>query len=261
MTRKRNRRAGFSLLEMLVVVAIFGIITGVVFQLLDLAQRRYKMESEVLGSFQGARLALDQITRDVHSSGYPPANQYSAAVVAANPQRFAIPFAFSPGYPAGCTMGGTCTTSPTQWDVIVESDIDPQLNNGVEWIRYRLNGRNLERGVATKTAATDPATATVNAGMVNFVENVINNTTVAEMTQIRTFYPAMFPGNAPVPMFTYMCQPAGGVLAACTAANTPRDIRSVNVTLIVRSPSDEPRNRQPRIMTLTGRARRVNPSS
>lgn len=259
--RKQNRQSGFSLLEMLVVVLIFGIITGVVFQLLDLTQRRYYVESAVLDSFQGARLAIDQLTRDIHSSGYPPANQFMAAVAAANPQRVAIPFAFSPGYPVSCNMG-VCRT-PNQWDLIVEGNPDPTVpGSTVQWIRYRLNGRTLERGAVAKVAGgVDPAVATAaGANMVPFVENVVNNTTAAEMTQIRTFYPAMFPGNTPVPVFTYMCQVGTNPLAVCTGANTPRDIREVNITLIVRSPADELRNRQPRVVTLTARARRINPA-
>jgi hypothetical protein len=34
----------------------------------------------------------------------------------------------------------------------------------------------------------------------------------------------------------------------------------VEITLIVRSPSDDPRNRQPRALALTARARRMNPN-
>jgi prepilin-type N-terminal cleavage/methylation domain-containing protein len=256
-------RRGFSLIEMLVVVALFTLITGVVFQMLDLTQRRHRAEADLLDSFQGARLAIDQITRDIHASGYPPANQF---IPGANAARFAIPFGFSPNYPAtpGCAIGATCLT-PGQFDLIVEADIDPEncvpaALNCIEWIRYRLNGRILERGVAQKTAGADPAVATLNAGMTPFIENVLNNTTAAEMNQIRTFYPAMFPGNAPVPVFRYMCQTGTGAVLPCTVANGPSDIREVEITLIVRSPSDDPRNRQPRALALTARARRMNPN-
>ena len=45
----------------------------------------------------------------------------------------------------------TCTT-PGDFDLIMESDIDPQNNNGVEWIRYQLPAgtTTLLRGVAQK---------------------------------------------------------------------------------------------------------------
>jgi len=48
------RERGFSLIEMLVVVAVFTVVTGAVFGLLDVAQQRYRIESEVLDAFQGA---------------------------------------------------------------------------------------------------------------------------------------------------------------------------------------------------------------
>lgn len=262
MKKRSVRQSGFSLLELLVVVAVFSVITGVVFQLLNDTQNRYRTESAALESFQDARLALDQMARDIHTSGYPPANQFTAAVAAARPDLYALPFGFSPNYPAipGCAMG-VCAT-PNQWDVIVETDVDPESANGVEWIRYRLNGNILERGSVTKTIGGDPLVATNAANvMVPFVENVMNNGTVAQMTQIRTYYPAMFPGNTPVPLFTYLCQVGTAPIAPCTAANNPRDIREVNITIIVQSPLLDLRNRQPRVMTLTGRARRINPSS
>lgn len=268
MKRYANRQAGFSLLEILVVVSIFTVITGAVFLLLDLSQRRYKMESEILASFQEARLGMDQLTRDVHSSGYPPANQFMPAVVAANPAGFAMPFAFSPNYPAGCVgpfqigVGG-CRT-PSEWDLIVEADVNQQLA-GIEWVRYRLNGRTLERGFATKVAGADPAAATAVAGggwgMAPFVDNVVNNTTAAEIVELQGFYPGLFPGGNPVPVFTYLCQIGTGNLTPCGAANLPQHIREVEITLIVRSPSRDPQTQQPRVMTLTGRARRINPSS
>lgn len=247
--RGANPQGGFSLIELLVVVAVFTLVSGAVFALLDTAQQRYRMESEFLDTFQGGRLALDQLARDVHSAGYPPANSF---FVAPAPNRVAeTPFAWTPGYPgATCGVGADCT-SPGNFDLIVEADLDPQNNDGVEWIRYRLNGTTLERGEAAKVAGADPAATTLPT-MVPYVENVMNNATPAQMAQIQAAYPAMFPGNNPVPIFTYRIDTG--------APNTPPNIREVNVTLIVMAPHADPRTRQPRVVTLTGRARRINPS-
>ena len=77
--RTRREQAGFSVIELLVVVAVFTVVTGAVFLLLDTAQQRYKMESEFLDTFQGARLAMDQIARDIHMAGFPPGNSFSVA--------------------------------------------------------------------------------------------------------------------------------------------------------------------------------------
>lgn len=244
---------GFTLLEMLIAVAVFTIVVGAVLSLLVVAQQRYQVELGRIDTFQSARQAMDLMVRDIHSAGYPPANAFSPAVLAANPQLRSLPFGWSPNYPATpCTVGVNCSAAggPSGFDLIVETDIDPLANNGVEWIRYRLNGTVLERGMASKTAGADP-TLTTNPVMVPYVENVMNNTTAAEMTFIRGFYPTMFPGNAPVPVFTYQFD-AGGV-------NTPATLRMVNITLIVRALNVDPKTRQPIVITLTGFSRRMNP--
>ena len=253
MKTQSSRRCGFSLIEMMVTVAIFTVVMAAVFGLLITIQQRYQTETARVDTFQGARQALDLMVRDIHIAGYPPATSFTAAAIAANPQRVALPFAWDPNYPATpCTVNVNCSAAggPSAFDLIVETDIDPLANNGVEWVRYRLNGTTLERGIATKAAGANPVNTTLPA-MVPYVENVMNNTTVAEMTTLRGFYPTMFPGNAPVPIFTYQFD-AGGV-------NTPLKLRAVNITLIVRSVNADPKTRQPIVVTLTGYARRVNP--
>lgn len=249
------RERGFSLIEMLVVVAVFTVITGAVFLLLNVSQQRYKMESELLGSFQTARIGMDQMMRDIHMAGYPPVQSLPTAVVAANPARVAFPFAWQPNYPA-TPCGVTGCTIPGPYDIIIESDIDPENGNGVEWIRYRLNGTTLERGVVGKNPGGNPEGATGPA-MLPYVEDVMNDAPAATKTRIRNSYPAMFPGGASVPIFTFLC---GNPAVACTVLNTPNDIREVNIVLIVAAPNPDPKTGQLRVVTLTGLARRMNPS-
>jgi prepilin-type N-terminal cleavage/methylation domain-containing protein len=257
------RERGFSLIEMLVVVATFTVITGAAFLLLNVSQQRYKMESELLDSFQSARIALDQMMRDIHTSGFPPRQSMPAAVTTANPQMAAFPFAWliGDGYPnAPCTVPG-CRT-PGAYDMIVETDLDPENGNGIEWIRYRLSPNDstvLERGVVNKAAAgTNDADAATAAVMFPYVENVMNDAPDARKTAIRGSHPAMFPGNASVPIFNYLC---GAPPVPCNGVtDTVMDIREVSIVLIVAAPNLDPRTRQVRVVTLTGLARRINPS-
>ncbi|MBI1750799.1 MAG: type II secretion system protein [Acidobacteria bacterium] len=254
MKHNTARHRGFSLLEMLIAVAIFTTIAGIVFGLLDASQQRYRMESGVLDSMQSARLAIDQITRDVQTAGYPPANSFTATTAANRPERVAFPFAWSPAYPATpCTVATTCsaTGGPASFDLIIETDADPLNANGIEWIRYRLNGTTLERGVATKQAGVNPATATL-AAMAPYVDNVMNSASAAQVNALQVYYPGLFPGGAPVPVFRYSFD-AG-------TAGTAADIREVNITLILQAQNPDPRTRQPRVIALTARARRSNPS-
>jgi prepilin-type N-terminal cleavage/methylation domain-containing protein len=244
------RERGFSLVELLMVVVVFTVITGAVFTMLNAAQQRYRMEAAVLEAFQDARLGLEQVARDIHSAGYPPANAYEDP--GATPANLiAMPFAWSPGYPnAACMVNATCAV-PGPFDLVIESDIDPQNNNGVEWVRYRLDGTTLERGVASKVAGGDPLAATEGV-MLPYIENVMNNAGADLMNRIRESHPDMFPGNQPVPVFTYPDLDG-------TAVYSVRELREVQISLIVRAPGVDPRTGQLRVVNLTGLARRLNP--
>jgi prepilin-type N-terminal cleavage/methylation domain-containing protein len=252
---------GFSLLELLIATVIFLLILGAVFDALILAQQRYQSESQYLEAFQAARSAIDQIGRDVHSAGYPPGDTFTALAAAGNPQLVATPFAWSPGYSAApCALGATCA-APGDFDLIIETNPALQSGSGIEWIRYELAGTTLYRGVASKTAGAGPAAAT-QANLVPYVENVMNNPPAAQMAQLEQAYPSMFPGNAPVKLFTYSCDGSSGPVDCSSVAppnNTPPYIRTVNVTLIVMAPAPDPRTGQPRLATLTGQFRRMNP--
>src|SRR5947208_14205322 len=97
----KKRQHGLTLVELLVALGIFLLVIGAAFTLLGSSQARYQTESQVLNSFQEARLALDQIVRDVNDAGYPP-----LTYAGIEPTKFAsTPFAWSPIY----TVLTTCT--------------------------------------------------------------------------------------------------------------------------------------------------------
>src|SRR5258706_6904808 len=99
MSKSRKRVNGYSLVELLVATVLFTIIAGSAFSLLLSAQLRYRGESDLTTAFQQANVAIDQITRDVHSAGYPPASSFAPGVVQGNPALMAVPFSWSTGYP------------------------------------------------------------------------------------------------------------------------------------------------------------------
>ena len=232
MKKQHDSANGFSLVELLVGTVLFTIISGAVFSLLMSAQLRYRGESNVTETFQQANVALDQITRDVHSAGYPPRSSVTANVATFNPDKYALPFAWSPDYPGRpCTMGGSCTV-PGNYDLILEADVNE--TGVVQWIRYSLVGTTLMRGVAQKQPFTDPVGATAgSAVLVSYLENVTN-------------------GNTGVPIFTY------GYDAG--ALQQPSNIREVNICLMVQAPQPDPQTGQYRTITLTGQAVRFNPN-
>src|SRR5229473_7041369 len=158
MTKSRQRENGYSLVELLVATVLFTIIAGTIFSLLFGAQLRYSSESGLTTAFQQANVAIDQITRDVHSAGYPPPSSFAPGVALNNPKLVALPFSWSPGYtnvpPIPCTVNVTCGAVPGPYDLILETDTGD--GNGVQWISYSLQGTTLMRGVTQKQAFADP---------------------------------------------------------------------------------------------------------
>jgi type II secretory pathway pseudopilin PulG len=256
----RARQAGFSLIELLLSVSLFIIISGAAFRLLNAAQKNFRTEGQVLSSFQEGRLALDMIVRDVNDSGYPAANQFSALVPAVT--SYAVtPVAWSPAPLTPCGIG-VCT-SPGDFDLILE-EFD-NTTNTMEWIHYQLVGTTLFRGTAVKgVAGPDPLAAFTLAGvMFPYATNVVNNTSAAQITQINAAYPGTFPGGASVPIFTYYCDIPNGTPALCTGAganNLANNIREVEVTLIVLTQQPDMQTGRLRLVTLNGRGHRLNPN-
>jgi prepilin-type N-terminal cleavage/methylation domain-containing protein len=259
---------GFTLVELLVALGIFLLITGAAFTLLGSSQQRFRSDTQVLSSFQEARLGLDQIVRDINDSGYPPPTFNGGF-----PNMFAsTPFAWSPGYQTlnPCTVDISCAT-PSSWDIIVETNPNPQdvacAPKCVQWIRYQLQNTTLFRGVVYKTAGDDPAFDTSAAGiLVPFVLNVVNNVCPAQLSTCQSAYPGLFPGGNPVPIFTYYCdtpttpQSPAPLCSNAVTDNSPANIRDVTVTLIVAAPLPDAASGLPRLVTLNGRGRRVNPN-
>lgn len=242
------RQNGFSLIELLVALGIFLVVTGAAFTLLGNSQQRYRTESQVLNAFQEARLGLDQIVRDVNDAGYPP-----PSFNAGDPTQFAnSPFAWSPNYPGGTCQIGGCTT-PGDFDLIIETNdnpLDPTCvpTCPVSWIRYQLQGTTLMRGRVNKpVGGGDPANAFNGPNApVPFVQNVVN--TPAQPIFSYTCDTLTAPGTPPLP-----CP------LAAAADNVPANIRDVIVTLFVAAPQPDATSGQQRVVVLTGRGRRVNP--
>jgi prepilin-type N-terminal cleavage/methylation domain-containing protein len=259
-TRPQGNQHGFTLAELLVSSTVFLLMAAAVFSLLGSSSQRFKTDSQVLTSFQEARLGIDQITRDIADAGFPPRSRFSTAAPATNLYA-AGPFAWAgTNYPTTpCTVGSSCTT-PSAFDLIVETDYD---GTGVKWIRYQLpaNTTTLKRAVVPKTLNGDPNASTGGADvLLPYLQNVMNNALAAQISSIRAAYPSMFPGGNPVPMFTYTCDVVGGNPQPCTTANNPADIREVDISLIVQSLSKDAQSSQLRLVELHGLGHRVNPN-
>jgi type II secretory pathway pseudopilin PulG len=229
MTKINRRMAGYSLVELLVATLLFTIISGTVFSLLSSSQLTYQGESTIAEAFQQANVAIDQIVRDVHSAGYPPASSFSTAVAQAAPDKFALPFAWSPNYPTGtCTVDVSCTI-PGEYDLILEAD----TGAGVQWIRYSLQGTTLMRATVAKRAFKDPLTET-GGELLPYLDNVMNQSQGAQI-------------------FSYQFDPG-------ESHRYPVNVRTVNINLIVQSAHKDLQTGQFRTVRVTGQAVRFNPN-
>ncbi|MBI4467453.1 MAG: prepilin-type N-terminal cleavage/methylation domain-containing protein [Acidobacteria bacterium] len=276
--RLKSRESGFSLIEMMIVMFIFLIISGAIFGLLNTAQIRYRAEQQLLDSLQGARVGIDQVTRDVRRAGYPPLNAYDTIV--ANPPnnwvlngvetwRLAVPLV---GYRAGIGIDQTCIvdaanpalstcTIPGPFELVVETDLEP--NGTVDWVYYRLDTpgnavahpptgggaftRTFYRAVMVKACDGPPwvpmqctnGNPVADSG-VPIVENVMQDPAVA-----------LDPTANPA-VFSYVC--AGGA-PICT----PENIVEVLIVLQVRAITPDIQTRQVRAVTMQSLARVMNP--
>ena len=126
-TKPRSDRsdAGFSLLELMLVVAILTIVLGAVFNGMDQATKRSQVEQTKVDLTQQGREFVDEFERDVHQAGYPNCRMVATAGVAANcPADGTIPTSGA-GLPVienPLVAAGIVSISSTQ--VVIEGDVD-----------------------------------------------------------------------------------------------------------------------------------------
>src|SRR5215468_5869540 len=77
----KNRRAGFSLLELLIAIILLFVMTSVVFAMMKSALVRSSTEQAKLDMFQSGREFMDQMQRDLHQAGYPNSQNFATGIL------------------------------------------------------------------------------------------------------------------------------------------------------------------------------------
>ncbi len=127
---------GFSLLELLVSVAIISLLMAIVFQFLSINQQRYRSQQLLAEVSQGGRSAFEVIAQELNQAGYNPpftSNKTVGGASATNPGAPLVSLPVSGGSPATkgifygtrLVIGNTCTGTPAacnQEEVLVNAD-------------------------------------------------------------------------------------------------------------------------------------------
>jgi prepilin-type N-terminal cleavage/methylation domain-containing protein len=78
-TKARTGARGFSMLELLFVVALMTVVVAAVFTQIAQVQQRARTEQAKLDIFQQPRDFADQLSRDLHQAGYPSVRMFNTA--------------------------------------------------------------------------------------------------------------------------------------------------------------------------------------
>jgi type IV pilus assembly protein PilW len=85
MTHLKNRNDGFTIVEMLVAMAIGAIVMAAVYSTYTTQQKSYILQEEVSAMQQNIRAAMYYMTRDIRMAGCDPTGNANAGITAAGP--------------------------------------------------------------------------------------------------------------------------------------------------------------------------------
>lgn len=244
------RQAGFTMLEMMITLAVLIGVLGVVFSYTGRLQKVYRAEETKVDAAQEARTFIDSIERELHQAGFPGKNNYPST-------RFPDATVQNSKFVAAGLV------AVTKWDLAFEGDIDADGN--VESVRYTLvdNAGNMASGASqcpctlqrtqiAKVDGTAPMLQITNAAVLASgspaVQNVINssdenNVGALSLAGSLSFHAGTSVSNdvfyasyKAAPVFSAFDQNGAKIALPVTlAANaaTMRTIRTVVVTLNV----------------------------
>jgi prepilin-type N-terminal cleavage/methylation domain-containing protein len=197
---KSRRQSGFSLMELMVVLAILTIVVGIVFTTVASVQQRTQSESQKVDVTQNSREFMDQIERDLRNLGYPNARMY-------------IPSALSsPAVNSKILAAGMVAASAT--DIWFEGDVDG--SGSISSVRYTLQAdasgkcpctlrrSAVYRGIAAPTSVVHDS-ATYSAELNGIVNSIGGSSpwAIAGTAPNGTSNDSLYGGFKAAPVFRY----------------------------------------------------------
>ena len=178
--RLANLQQGFTLVELIVAMAIAGIVMGAIYSTYKSQQHSYTVQTHVVEMQQNLRAALYVIGRDIRMAGY-------------NPRGITDLAGFVPSLPDG---DGTDTTDSTGMAFTIDEDEDGIINadDDDEQIAYRIYidiPNDIYELQKSKVSTDEWLTVADNIQAINFVYlddngTSIDPTTVTNLPLIRS---------------------------------------------------------------------------
>ena len=146
--KHHTQSVGFTLVEVMISIAILSILFGTIYRTFDVFTRSYAKENVKAGVQQKTRIGIDLMARDIRLAGLDPLGSANAGFNAAN-------------------------TNSTSIQFTADLNYDGDLDDPFEDIRYFLNGNQLQQ---TADLGTGPVTDTLLDNVIGLTFTYLNET-------------------------------------------------------------------------------------
>jgi prepilin-type N-terminal cleavage/methylation domain-containing protein len=236
---KRNFRAakqrGFSLLELLLVIAILSLIVGAVFSQMSDAQRRLNAEETKLGDFQEARDFVDQFFRDINQAGTPnirmfdPTQTFSPILTTQTAYSWANKYVNDSRFAVGLVKIDTAT-------LMFEGSVNG--TGAVQSMIYQVNGSGscslcLQRSQVDKVNGTPLPTSTTGGAQGQDWGTEINDVILSNTNSTPIFRYFQYDGTEITATSSPNSLPAD--ISTAAGAQTIANVKTIQINLTIRN--------------------------